>query len=46
MYEITTNLVLYKKNKKFNFPTKVAISKKCANCKNKYLNFFNKNNDT
>jgi len=42
MYEITTNLSLYKKDKKFIFPTKVVISKKCANCKNKYLNFCNK----
>jgi len=44
-YEIITNLSLYKKSKKFIFLTKVVISKKCANYKNGYLNFFYKNND-
>jgi len=43
MYEITTNLSLYKKDKKFVFSTKVVISKKCANCKNKYFELYSIN---
>jgi len=45
MYEITTNLYLYKKDKKFIFHTKIVISKKCVNCKNGCLNIFYKNNN-
>jgi len=44
MYEFTTNLTLYKKDKKCIFLTKVVISKKCA-YKNGCLNFFYKNNN-
>jgi len=40
MYEIITNLSLYKKTTtKLIFPTKIVISKKCANCKNGFKFF-------
>jgi len=44
MYEITTNLALYKKDKKFNFLTKAVISKNAPIVRIN-LNIFNKNND-